>query len=266
MKLHLLDLGRLEYDEGFPLLAGGVSTASQPTPPAARRTAAIIASVIEHPRIGPVLFDTGAPPNFRELWPPIIQELFAITRYDDEHHLDVALEAAGFGLEDINAIVLSHLHLDHAGGLEFFRGRDIPIYVQGDELRNAFYGVATGEDLGAYLPHYLDFSFNWQAVDGDEVELFEAFNLYRLPGHTPGLMGLRLDLANAGTFVLTSDQFHLRDNYDGPQPLGWLLRDHAAWWRSCRRVMALAERTQATLLFGHDADVLTELRQERFYD
>jgi glyoxylase-like metal-dependent hydrolase (beta-lactamase superfamily II) len=84
----------------------------------------------------------------------VVQELFAITRYDDGHHLDNAIQAAGYGLDDIKAIVLSHLHLDHAGGLEFFRGRDVPVYVHGDELKNAFYAVATGEDLGAYLPHY----------------------------------------------------------------------------------------------------------------
>jgi glyoxylase-like metal-dependent hydrolase (beta-lactamase superfamily II) len=77
---------------------------------------------------------------------------------------------------------------------------------------------------------------------------------------------LRLDLANAGTFFLTSDQFHLRDNYEGPQPLGWLLRDYAAWWRSCRKVKLLAERTGARLVFGHDADVLAKLRREEFYD
>ena len=267
MKLRLLDLGRLEYDEGFPIAGGGgVSTASQPSPPVTRRTVALIASLIEHPKVGPVLFDTGAPPGYRELWPPIVQELFAITRYEPEQHLDAALEAAGYGLDDIKAIVLSHLHLDHAGGLEFFRGRDIPIYVQGDELRNAFYNVATGEDLGAYLPHYLDFSFNWQPLDGDQIELFDGFHLYRLPGHTPALQGLRLDLANAGTFFLTSDQFHLRDNYEGPAPLGWLLRDYPAWWRSYRRVKTLADRTGARLVFGHDADVLAELRQEEFYD
>jgi len=41
MKLRLLDLGRLEYDEGFPIAGGGgVSTASQPSPPVARRTVA----------------------------------------------------------------------------------------------------------------------------------------------------------------------------------------------------------------------------------
>ncbi|MEA2315515.1 MAG: hypothetical protein QOI03_2207 [Solirubrobacteraceae bacterium] len=266
MKLHLLDLGRLDYDEGFPLAGGGVSTASEPDPGSSRRSVAIIGALIEHPRIGPVLFDTGAPADFKELWPPVVQELFAITRYEDEHHLDRAVQATGHELDDIRAIVLSHLHLDHAGGLELFRGRDVPVYVHADELKNAFYAVATGEDLGAYVPHYLDFSFNWQALDGDEVELFEGFNLVRLAGHTPALLGLRLDLANAGTFILTSDQFHLRDNYEGPLPLGWLLRDHAAWWRSYRTVKTMADRADAKLVFGHDADVLAELKQERFYD
>ena len=266
MKLHLLDLGRLEYDYGWPILAGGVSTASNPSPPVARRTAAVISAVIEPPKIGPILFDTGAAPGYQELWPPIIQELFAITVYEPEHHLDAALGAAGYGLDDIKAIVLSHLHLDHAGGLELFRGRDVPVFVQGDELRNAFHGVATGQDFGAYLPHYLDFSFNWQALDGDHVELFEGFNLHRLAGHTPGLMGLRLDLANSGTFFLTSDQFHLRENYEQARPLGWLLRDHAAWWRSYRFTRNLVERTGARLLFGHDAEVLADLKTELFYD
>jgi glyoxylase-like metal-dependent hydrolase (beta-lactamase superfamily II) len=266
MKLQLLDLGSIEYDEGFPLAGAGVSLASDPNPASPRRKVAIIAAVIEHPKVGPVLFDTGAAPNFKELWPPIVQELFAITRYEEENRLDVALQAAGYGLDDIKAIVLSHLHLDHAGGLEVFRGRDVPVYVHADELKNAFYAVATGEDIGAYVPHYLDFGFNWQPVHGDQIELFEGFNLHHLPGHAPGLLGLHLELANAGSFILTSDQFHLRDNYEGPQPLGWLLRDHAAWWRSYHTVKMIADRTDAKLVFGHDAEVLAALKQEPFYD
>jgi glyoxylase-like metal-dependent hydrolase (beta-lactamase superfamily II) len=266
VRLHLLDLGVLEYDEGWPLAAAGVSTLSAPTPDSPRRAVSMIAAVLEHPKAGPVLFDTGPPERFRELWPPVVQELFAITRYDREHHLDVALEAAGFGVDDIRAIVLSHLHLDHAGGLELFRGSDVPVYVHADELRNAFYAVATGEDFGAYVPHYIDHTFNWQALHGDHVELFDGFHLHRLPGHTPALMGLHVQLANAGHFVLTSDQFHLRDNYEGPQPLGWLLRDHAAWWASYRKVKTMADRTGARLVFGHDAEVLAELRREPVYD
>lgn len=266
MKLHLLDLGNIEYDEGFPLAGAGVSTLSQPNPPAARRKVAIIAALIEHPKAGLILFDTGAAPNAKEIWPPPVFELFAITHYGKENRLDAAVAATGHKLSDVKAIVLSHLHLDHAGGLEFFRGKDVPVYVHGDELRNAFYAVATKNDFGAYLPHYLDFSFNWQPLDGEHIELFDGFNLHLLAGHTPALLGLRLDLANSGTFFLTSDQFHLRDNYDQARPLGWLIRDHAAWWRSYRFVRQVAERTDARLVFGHDAQVLAELKKEKFFD
>lgn len=266
MKLHLLDLGRLDYDEGFPLAGAGVSTPSNPNPASPRRSVAVIAALIDHPKIGPILFDTGVPSNYKELWPPVVQELFAITRHEPEDQLEGALQAAGYAIDDIKAIVLSHLHLDHAGGLESFRGSDIPVYVHADELKNAFYVVATGQDLGAYIPHYIDFSFNWQPLDGDHIELFEGFNLHRLPGHTPGLLGLKLDLPQAGPFLLTSDQFHLRENYEGPQPLGMLMRDHAAWWRSYRSVKTIVDRTGAQLVFGHDADVLVDLKREPFYD
>ncbi len=265
MKLYVLNLGSIEYDLGFPIAGAGVSTRSDPNPPAARRTVAIIASLIEHPKAGLVLFDTGAAPDAIETWPPLVGELFAIS-YGAENRLDAAVAATGHSLEDIRAVVLSHLHLDHAGGLEFFRGRDVPIYVAGTELRNAFYAVATGEDVGPYIPHYLDFSFNWRPFDGDAVELFDGLTLHHLPGHTPGLYGLRLDLSNAGTVFLTSDQFHLRDNYEGRQPLGWLLRDHAAWWRSYHFTSRLVERTGARLLFGHDADVLAEFKKDPFLD
>ena len=266
MKVHFLDLGNIEYDEGWALAAAGVSTPSNPNPTSPRRKVAIIATLIDHPKAGPILFDTGAAPNFEEVWPPPVQQVFAITHYGAENRLDAAVQAAGYALSDIKGVVLSHLHLDHAGGLEFFRGTDVPIYVHGDELRNAFYAVATGEDFGAYVPHYLDISFNWQPFHSDTVEVFDGGTLHLLPGHTYALYGLRLDLSNAGTFFVTSDQFHLKDNWEGPQPLGWLLRDHAAWWRSYHFTRNLVDRTGARLVFGHDAEVLAELRREAFYD
>jgi len=153
MKLYPLDLGNIEYDEGFPLAGAGVSTLSEPSPASPRRKVAIIGALIDHPKVGPVLYDTGAAPNARELWPPVVFELFAITHYGDENRLDALVGAAGYSLSDVKAVVLSHLHLDHGGGLEFFRSRDVPIYLHADELRNAFYAVATGVDVGAYLPH-----------------------------------------------------------------------------------------------------------------
>src|SRR2546428_472175 len=101
MKLYPLDLGRFEYDEGFPLAGAGASTLSDPNPGSPRRKVAIIAALIDHPKAGLVLYDTGAGP--KELWPPLVFELFAITHYGDEHLLDTVAGAAGYSLSDVKA-------------------------------------------------------------------------------------------------------------------------------------------------------------------
>ena len=77
-------------------------------------------------------------------------------RYEPKHELKAAVEATGNKLEDIKKIIIGHLHLDHAGGLDMFLDRkDVEIWVHDRELRSAFMSVATGADVGVYLEHYL---------------------------------------------------------------------------------------------------------------
>lgn len=55
--------------------------------------------------------------------------------------------------------ILGHMHLDHAGGLDMFMDRkDVEIWVHDKELRSAFWSVATGADVGVYMPHYMQVS------------------------------------------------------------------------------------------------------------
>ena len=37
-----------------------------------------------------------------------------------------AIKATGNNIRDVKAIIMGHLHLDHAGGLEHFLGTNIP--------------------------------------------------------------------------------------------------------------------------------------------
>ena len=124
--------------------------------------------LIEHPQAGLILYEVGGPPNYEELWPRGVLDVFPVTTYSDEHRLDHRLHQLGYDLDQISAIVIGHLHLDHAGGLEFFRGRDVPIYVHEAELAHAFHAVATGEDLGGEISGQ---QFNCMQCHVQQVEI-----------------------------------------------------------------------------------------------
>jgi glyoxylase-like metal-dependent hydrolase (beta-lactamase superfamily II) len=262
-KLSLLDLGRMDVDDGFFIRGCNAAAQSNPHPQYERRHVAVVSAVIEHPSVGPILFDAGCAQNAAEDWPAPAWDLFPLVRYDDEHHLDNALEAAGYGIDEIKAVVMGHLHLDHAGGLEHFRGRDIPIYAHELEIKEHYYAVATKEDIGAYLPSDLNWELNWQPLHRDETELFEGITVRHMPGHTPGLLTMQVETQNSGHFFLTSDLYHVRDVFEqGGLTQGWLGRDSHDWHRSHRWMTQLQKRYDATMVYGHDATVIEELKAQ----
>ena len=258
-KITLLDLGRIDTDDGFFIRGCNAAVQSAPRPQYERRRVAVIATVIEHPKAGPILFDTGCAQNAATDWPAPAWEAFPINVYEEEHHLDTALEAAGYGIDDIRGIVMGHLHLDHAGGLEKFRGKDIPIWAHEKEIKEHYFAVATKEDFGVYLPSDLNWALNWQPIHRDETELFDGITLRHMPGHTPGLLTMQVETQNSGHFMLTSDLYHLRELFEQDLPQGWLGRDSYSWHRSHRWMKQLQHRYDATMVYGHDATVLAEL-------
>ena len=267
MKLYILDYGEMTVDQGWVFSAGGTSTFSQIEPSSIRKNFKMIGALIEHPDQGLILYEAGPAPNYAELWPNELFEAFPVTKYTEENRLDNILKQKGYTLQDISAIILGHLHFDHAGGLEFFRGMNVPVYVHKEELKNSFYAVATKEDYGAFLPHYLDSSFNWQSINEDQTTLFKDIKLYKTPGHTPGCMSMKIKLPNSGNFLFTSDTVVLRENYESSVPQGWLTRDFYALSSSLKKIRNIAENKNARLVFGHDPDVLAELKQPpEYYD
>jgi len=82
------------------------------------------------------------------VWGPQLGDLFARENYTEEMELDAQIRLTGNDIRDVKAVIIGHLHLDHAGGLEHFRGTDVPIYTHELELKHAFYSVASKTDLG----------------------------------------------------------------------------------------------------------------------
>ncbi|XHG01987.1 hypothetical protein AWENTII_005352 [Aspergillus wentii] len=162
---------------------------------------------------------------------------------------------------------MGHLHLDHAGGLEHFLDTDIPIYVHEEEFKHACWAVATKADLGVYLGEYMHLErLNWTTFTESQLELFQGITLHHSPGHTPGLCIMQVNLQYDGTFIWTSDQFHVKENYELAHPQGGLARDHTAWVRSLNMIKRLERLFNAKLIFGHDKGVADALMVKEFYE
>ena len=114
----------------------------------------VISILIEHPTEGLLLFETGSGKDYPDVWGPPLNDIFARVDYTEDQELDAAIAKTGHNIKDIKGVIMGHLHLDHAGGLENFKGTDVPIYVHEKELKHAFYSVATKSDFGE--PHDLE--------------------------------------------------------------------------------------------------------------
>ncbi|RLG60364.1 hypothetical protein DRN87_04295 [Candidatus Geothermarchaeota archaeon] len=254
MKLYLLDFGRLGIPLAWIFEARGLE----------KQTSAMIGALIEHPKDGIILYEVGPAADYEKYWPKPVLEMFPILKYTDENRLDNILNKLGYKLEDVSAIIIGHAHLDHAGGLEFFRGMDVPVYIHIEELKYSYYAVATKEDFGAYLPHYVDPSFNWKVIRDEEIELFENITLYHIPGHTPGTMGMLVELKDKN-FLFTTDLAIYKDNFEKEIPLGFGLRNFDEWHKSICKMRNIAKKYNAVVVYGHDLEVFNSLKHAPEY-
>ncbi len=94
----------------------------------------------------------------------------------------------------------------------FLDRKDVEIWVHDLELRSAFWSVATGADVGVYLKHYLKLDLNWKTFDERTMDFCQGITLHHLPGHTDGLIGMQINLAETGTYLFISDHCHVIEN------------------------------------------------------
>jgi glyoxylase-like metal-dependent hydrolase (beta-lactamase superfamily II) len=145
-----------------------------------------------------------------------------------------ALEARDLGVDDLDLIVLTHAHLDHAGACVDVPG---PVALHELELADPDRPMVSG----ILPPERL------RLLRGDEGELAAGITWVRTPGHTEGGVCYRV-ATDDGLVVLTGDVIGpLRDDFErtvagfdeGPDPV------LAASWR------AIASWRASLLIPGH---------------
>lgn len=151
-------------------------------------------ALLASPLVGKtVLFEAGIGAFFE----PRLRERFGVT--EDRHVLLESLAQAGFAPGDIDVVVLSHLHFDHAGGLlTAWQEGAAPSLV----FPNATYVVGRrhferaldphDRDRASFipaLPGLLQATGRLELVDGGHSQaLGDAVRFHFSDGHTPGLM------------------------------------------------------------------------------
>ncbi|HEX5693282.1 MAG TPA: MBL fold metallo-hydrolase [Arenimonas sp.] len=140
-----------------------------------------------------VLFEAGIGAFFE----PRLRERYGVV--EERHVLLDSLAEAGFKHEDVEVVVLSHLHFDHAGGL-------LAAWEEGKPARllfpNAIFVVGAEHwrrarephprDRASFIPELMDLleaSGRLELVAGDRCKVLgDAVRFHFSEGHTPGLM------------------------------------------------------------------------------
>lgn len=170
-----------------------------------------------------------------------------------------AIAPLGLKPEDITDVVITHMHWDHADGMDLFpKAR---IWLQKDELeyyagsawqsRNTHGGIDPDDILAAVK---LNTQGRVALVNGDAQEILPGITCYLGGKHTYASQYLGVNTA-AGIVVLASDNMYLYENLDKHVPIAQTL-DPESNLRAQDRMKQLAADPKL-IIPGHDPAVMT---------
>lgn len=119
-----------------------------------------------------------------------------------------ALETVGLKPEDIDIVILTHMHFDHAANVDLFPKAQF--ILQKEEWKYAKSPLPTQK--GVYLPELIEKveKCNLVLVDGD-YEVADGVSVCLVPGHTQGQQGVVVNTAD-GYYVIAGDLMYATCN------------------------------------------------------
>lgn len=174
-----------------------------------------------------------------------------------------AVKRAGVQPTDITDVIISHMHWDHADGMDLFP--NAKIWIQKDELeyyagtawqsRRTHGGIDPDDVLAAVK---LNLQGRVALVNGDAQEILEGITCYTGGKHTYASQFAGVN-TKGGTVILASDNMYLYENLDKHAPIAATL-DAASNLKAQDRMRQLA--ANPTLIIpGHDPAILKRFPQ-----
>jgi len=167
----------------------------------------------------------------------------------------------GIAPEEIDLVVLSHLHWDHCLNAALFP--NARFIVQRAELRYAAAPLPVhrpmyGQDVPGARP-LLPVKGNVEVIEGDR-RIADGVTLVLTPGHTPGIQGVAVETSR-GVHFIASDNIPLFDNWEGypgdlPRVPNAIHVDLETYFASLARIEQVAD----FVLPSHDMRVLEKER------
>jgi glyoxylase-like metal-dependent hydrolase (beta-lactamase superfamily II) len=190
-------------------------------------------------------------------WTPRFRDIYAI---QDGDPLTENLAAAGIRPGEIDLVINTHLHFDHAGGnTKFVNDHAVPTFphaqylVQAAELAHA--RNPTDRDRASYFPenfHAIDQAGQWKLLDG-EVEILPGISVIRIPGHNSSIQAVKLSGGGKTTFFV-ADLFPTRHHL----PLPWIMAYDLYPLQTLetkRKWLQTIVQDGWIVIFGHDPDI-----------
>ncbi|HWX43655.1 MAG TPA: N-acyl homoserine lactonase family protein [Blastocatellia bacterium] len=167
------------------------------------------------------------------------------------------LAKVGLSAGDITDIIISHMHWDHAGGMDLFP--NAKVWIQKDEY-SYYTGAAwqPGGQHGGIDPEdvqtvvKLNTANRVNLVDGDDREIIDGIRVYTGGRHTfaSQYVGVR---TVEGTVVIASDNMYLYENLQKHQPIAQTF-DADSNLKAQDRMKQIASKLDL-IVPGHDPEV-----------
>ncbi len=258
LKFTILSHGYIENDMAWNVAMACPATKSNRNPKPQWIQAPSYSVLIFHPEAGYILYDSGpCPGDEKNRRPSSMADIFPLY-IKREEFLDGQLQKVDLSVEDISLVVLSHMHWDHSGGMEFFKNKSRVQKVIAPREDFSFGLTETAapyrvsEECAYFRKNYEFDNLDYKLISRDQ-NLYEGIDMILLPGHTPAVLGLVLHLESK-TYIFPSDAINNHLNY-GPnaKPPG-IIYDTLGFKDTVQKVMEIEKRYNAQIIFPHDME------------